>query len=97
MNSKMSFFADLQAAYDAAFLSQNSDFITPGVITLVIIISVGFAVLHEKIIEPAWVRYHYTKHRALPSEKEVFWYRLSIMAMIVLLTGLAMLVLHWPS
>ncbi|BDT74100.1 hypothetical protein os4_36530 (plasmid) [Comamonadaceae bacterium OS-4] len=96
MEQDTGFLSNLQTAYSDAFINSDSNVITPEIIVLVVLISVVVGVLHEKVLEPQWVKRHITKHDTFPSQKEFLWFRVGIMAMVFMGTALAMLLAAWP-
>lgn len=96
METETSFLSNLQAAYGEAFVNSNSSMITPELIVVVVLVSVVLGVLHDKVLEPYWVKRHIMKHNVFPSQKEFLWFRMGVMAAIFMGTALAMLLLAWP-
>ena len=96
MEKNTGFLDNLQSAYSAAFLNSDSNVITPEVIVLVVLVSVVLGVLHEKVLEPQWVKRHIMKHDVFPDQKKFLWFRVGVMAMVFLGTALAMLIVAWP-
>lgn len=96
METETSFVSNLQSAYSEAFVNSNSSVFTPELIVVVVLVSVVLGVLHEKVLEPQWVKRHIMKHDIFPSQKDLLWFRLGVMAAIFMGTALAMLLVAWP-
>lgn len=86
----------LTQAYQKAFLSQNADWVTPGLVIFMIAIAISAAFLYEYVLEPKYLKNYHLKHQAFPSPKEMMWFRMGYFCTFLVVMACYMLLINWP-